>query len=438
MPRLSVFLSYSFTLFWSLILVPNANATKVTIDDTDPDIHYINEFVLGSECDYCWAHPDPAQAYGGTWHDAYKPSDSTVDGAQMFNYTFRGTGIAIYAIVAHGAPRSWSSYSAGMIWDIDKNVSASWNFPVETPTDPPTYTYNVMVASRNDLSDGLHTLRVYLGHNQPSFLFDYLVVTNSDPEPTSSTSSTSTAVSSSTTANSTLPSSSTTATNSTSLQTIPSFTLTTSSIAGATVINAPVGSNASNNNATTEVSKRLSTAAAIGIAAGAVSLCVLLLFLLFLWRKRRQEKNDQFVSEPTPFDIGNDPGMSMVAPFVPIEGPSDSHRAFQDIKAPLPIGDSLADQQQQSMYERHKPDLPSHDGFVNYSHPYGPAYHWQQQQQAMGDEISDGRNDNQRAPWFQQTEGSHPVEALQQHAPSSSPPNSPLNPYPDQKYGNAQ
>ncbi|PVF98291.1 hypothetical protein CPB86DRAFT_362627 [Serendipita vermifera] len=423
---------FSLTLIWLLLvaLASKVDAAQVIVDDADPAIHYINEFVPGSTCNYCWAHPDPAQAHGGTWHDAYKPSGSTVDGARLFNYTFHGTGVAIYAIVAHGAPVQdpTSGYSSGFIWEIDGTLNGNWNYPVESPTNPPTYAYNVMAASRNDLSDGLHTVTVFLGRNQPSFLFDYLVVTNSDPEPTSS--STSTAASSATTSNSTSSStsrssSSTTATNSTSLQTIPSFTLATSSTVDTGVIN---GSSTNNDSTTTGVSKRLSTGATIGVAIGAISLCVLLLLLLLLWRKRRQEKNERLVSEPTPFDIGKEPGIPMVASFAPMKGLSDSQTTFRDVKAPLPIGDNLVDPQQ-PMYERRKPDLPPHDGFVNYSHPYGPAYHQHQQQQAMEDEVSDGRNGNQRAPWFQQTEGSHPVEALQQHAPFSPSPHSPLNSY---------
>ncbi|PVF98293.1 hypothetical protein CPB86DRAFT_825832 [Serendipita vermifera] len=426
---LSIPFSPLLALIWSLLLVltVQVDAAKVTVDDTDPDIHYYQQWAQGPGCSYCWASPDPAQAHGGTWHDAFKGDWTTnVTRTRMFNYTFHGTGIAIYAIVGHGAPYHGSNGSAGMLWNIDGTLSDIWNLPIEPATDPPTYTYNAMVGSRNGMTDGPHVLTVHLSWNQPNFLFDYLVVTNSDPdpEPTTSTSPTapSTIISNST-------SSSTTVSNSTSLQTIPSFTFTVSRTESSqeqatSGINIPISNSNSNNSASTDASKRLSTSATVGIALGTASL-LLLLFLLLLWRrqKERRKQLSESLDVNSSFDVVNGSGNSMVSPFAPTEGSSDSdHRVIRDVKAPLPAGDNVMSQQR-TTYEQHKPGVPPHDGFVNHPHPYGPAYQQQHQQQSEENEESDECNHNQRAPWFQQTEGSHPVEVLQRHAPSSPPPN---------------
>jgi hypothetical protein len=96
--------------------------------------------------------------------------------------------------------------------------------------------------------------------------------------------------------------------------------------------------------------------------------------------------------------------------------------------------------------EQRKPELPtSLEGYVSYSHPYGQAG----QVYKIPELMTQGTRDNadvvppQQAPWFQQTEGSHPVEALQQHQeqelPSSPSPIPPINPSSDQQhYGRSQ
>ncbi|PVF98284.1 hypothetical protein CPB86DRAFT_797426 [Serendipita vermifera] len=435
MSHISMLFSPSLTLIYLLLLslAVQVDAAKITVDDSDPAIHYYQQWAQGPGCSYCWAQPDPAQAYGGTWHDAYKADSATNPGPlRMFNYTFRG----------HGAPYHGTRGSAGATFYIDGVSAGGYNLPIEAPTDPPTYQYNAMIGSQNNLPDGTHTLTLYVTYDQPNFIFDYLVVTNSDPEPvttssmssTSSTTGTSAAASSTTTSNSTslststLGSSTMTRSNSTSLQTISSLTVTVSITKSredqpTDGANIPVGSISNNHSdASPDASKRLSIGATVGIALGGVSLLFLLLLLLLWWR--RQEKHKRFsegLGVKDPFGVGNGSEKSMIAPLVSTESSSDAHhRTLRDVKAPLPIGDNGVNQQE-PVRERHKPDLPPHDGFVNYSHSHVPAHYQQQQQQSVEDEGPEESNHHQPAPWFQHTEGSHPVEALQQNVPPSSP-----------------
>jgi hypothetical protein len=59
-----------------------------------------------------------------------------------------------------------------MTWMIDDSltIGGTWNLPIEQATDPPTYEYNVAVASQDGLTDGEHLLSVYIAHNQPNFI----------------------------------------------------------------------------------------------------------------------------------------------------------------------------------------------------------------------------------------------------------------------------
>jgi hypothetical protein len=218
-----------------------------------------------------------------------------------------------------------------------------------------------------------------------------------------------------------------------------------------TVINAPVGSSSNDTNST-GASKKLPTGAVVGVAVGAVAL-VFLIVLLLLWRRKEQRRKRFSEAIPVLFGVNNSPKMSKVKALglaATVEGSSDSHRTFpRDAKVPLPIGDNVLNQGQQQQMgeqggyhnEQRKPELPtSHEGYVSYSHPYGQAGQVYKIPQLM----TQGTRDNadvvppQQAPWFQQTEGSHPVEALQQHQeqelPSPPSPASPINPSSDQQH----
>ncbi|PVF98285.1 hypothetical protein CPB86DRAFT_362485 [Serendipita vermifera] len=172
--HLSNFPLLSLVLMLSLLpsLAPKVNAAQIMVDDTDPDIHYFSDFVLGPDCSSCWAKPDPAQAYKGTWHDAFRANPNMLP-ARMLNYTFHGTGIAIYAIVPHGDPyENWTAGNTGkgITWNIDGNVAYPWTPSREETTDPPTYTYGVMVGYLSGLPEQLHTLNLFINFNQATFL----------------------------------------------------------------------------------------------------------------------------------------------------------------------------------------------------------------------------------------------------------------------------
>jgi hypothetical protein len=58
--------------------------------------------------------------------------------------------------------------------DDSLNFGGTWNLPIEQATDPPTYEYNVAVATLDGLTDGEHLLSVYIAHNQPNFIVSRL------------------------------------------------------------------------------------------------------------------------------------------------------------------------------------------------------------------------------------------------------------------------
>lgn len=76
------------SIFLSSPLLTTAALVNVTIDDTLGDLttginftyNPPSAWAYGPTCTGCTAHPDPAQAFDGTWHDAtYNPVSGSND-----------------------------------------------------------------------------------------------------------------------------------------------------------------------------------------------------------------------------------------------------------------------------------------------------------------------------------------------------------------------
>lgn len=81
----------------AFFVVANGNQVNVTIDDQTgdalsglvPTYAPLGTWSQGATCTGCFAEPDPAQAYMGTWHDTtYYP-----DGPRAANVSFTGASL---------------------------------------------------------------------------------------------------------------------------------------------------------------------------------------------------------------------------------------------------------------------------------------------------------------------------------------------------------
>ncbi|ETW82926.1 hypothetical protein HETIRDRAFT_426400 [Heterobasidion irregulare TC 32-1] len=144
-----------------------AKLVNVTIDDSGKDpvtgalIQYLpnSTFWHGSAeiCNTCAAHPDPAQAFDGTWHDsAFHPTSSnTVTAAYV---PFTGTAIYVFCIITHTS--SSPDGNTDLQFFIDSQLVGTYRLQ---PTGSTVYDYNVPVYVNESLPNGLHNLTIQNG-----------------------------------------------------------------------------------------------------------------------------------------------------------------------------------------------------------------------------------------------------------------------------------
>ncbi|EMD35129.1 hypothetical protein CERSUDRAFT_75422 [Gelatoporia subvermispora B] len=167
---------------------------NVTIDDyygdplTGEQFNYTyNSWNVGQQRPGCYAQPDPALLYAGTWHDTTRHNGSSGSASVIFPATDNPT--FAYPFVA----------SENMTFLIDGQVSGSFAADPSTINGPnSTYEYNVLLFHQDALSNEFHNFTLANGFNS-LVLLDYLVYTSFEPtalsnsamptlsEPTSST-----------------------------------------------------------------------------------------------------------------------------------------------------------------------------------------------------------------------------------------------------------
>ncbi|KAJ6614177.1 hypothetical protein B0H10DRAFT_2046293 [Mycena sp. CBHHK59/15] len=170
-------------IFLTQLTFSTATLWNRTIDDTqgdsvsgllpayDPLVQfYPNE----SGCSFCGTHPDPAGAFGGTWHDG-----SQLPGTPSISVTlsFNGTAIYVFCILANNLTNVMTnSYFTFTLDGVPQG-----NF-IHNPLSTPDYQYMVNVYRIDGLKQKSHVLVMATDNESTGslILFDYAIYTFDD------------------------------------------------------------------------------------------------------------------------------------------------------------------------------------------------------------------------------------------------------------------
>ncbi|KAF8552919.1 hypothetical protein OG21DRAFT_1498083 [Imleria badia] len=168
-----------YFLLFASFQVAFATLHNVTVDDAiltgDVVPQYLPSASLwdqGSNCSTYLVQPDPSQAYNGTWHYAtFQPRTKV---SQTIEFTFRGSALYIFFILANTVPQAETL--TDMIFYLDEIAVGTF---VHAPSSSTDYQYNVPVYVNESLVSGEHTMMIepVNSGNPVLMLFDYLVYT---------------------------------------------------------------------------------------------------------------------------------------------------------------------------------------------------------------------------------------------------------------------
>jgi hypothetical protein len=185
-------------LFIHYLIFGTANAvlTNRTIDDQNGDsvtgsLPLYSPSDLWNEgvgCVPCAIHPEPSDAFDGTWHDTQIVPNVTTP--RTVTMSFNGTAVYVYCIV----PNSFNGteITTNITFTIDGELSdRPFTYIGNSSTN---LMYNVTVYANNSLKNGKHELILSAtpgSYAASTVLFDYLIYTSDDNSQSSSKSSTS-------------------------------------------------------------------------------------------------------------------------------------------------------------------------------------------------------------------------------------------------------
>ncbi|KAG8939774.1 hypothetical protein FRC03_006059 [Tulasnella sp. 419] len=173
---------------WVLwLMTSRAGATtylNTTVDDCSPDVTYspLNAWAKKSSCDGgCPTSFDPSSLFANTWHEAIR--------GQYFppyNITLKFCGVAVYVYGVF-----WDAAGSSRIdlqFELDNGFKTG-SFSRESESLPEgegRFTYDQVMYTINGLTDGEHSLLINMNRNS-WFMFDRVVVTQSENSRTSTT-----------------------------------------------------------------------------------------------------------------------------------------------------------------------------------------------------------------------------------------------------------
>ncbi|EMD35836.1 hypothetical protein CERSUDRAFT_96059 [Gelatoporia subvermispora B] len=160
-----------------------AAVRNISIDDTFGDPVTGEHFVytppdfwnVGQDCSSCQAHPDAAQAFGGTWHDA--SSGFGPGNTRNATVAFNGTSLYVYCILALD---DGALGNVDMTFYIDGNYAGEYYIATPANAAALTYKYSALVFHTDNLPPGNHHFTIVDGQmseNKPLILFDYVQYT---------------------------------------------------------------------------------------------------------------------------------------------------------------------------------------------------------------------------------------------------------------------
>lgn len=172
---------------------------NITVDDwlpnhnTDEQLTLTSAWKVGQDCHSCWARPDPAMAYRGSWHDTtYNKNIAANNQRDAAFFTFNGTPELIdvvkvllkdstvgSALYVYGIQCHTPGCNADMSFFIDGQPYGNYLY---TPTSngPKGFAYNVLLFAADSLPLQPHTFRLENGRpggNISMVLLDYLIYT---------------------------------------------------------------------------------------------------------------------------------------------------------------------------------------------------------------------------------------------------------------------
>lgn len=181
-------------LFLFSFTVATARLVNPTIDDehgdsvtgVKPTYGPTSNWAQGSTCTGCFLTPNKvvnvSRAFDGTWHDStYTPetqgnSDNTIDAA------FMGTGVYVYFIVPNFV--KFTTTLANVTFSIDGTFYGQYQ---HIPHTTSTISYNTLVFHTTNLANTDHNIEIRAsGSNASLILFDNMIYTVDEADPTSS------------------------------------------------------------------------------------------------------------------------------------------------------------------------------------------------------------------------------------------------------------
>ncbi|KIP01101.1 hypothetical protein PHLGIDRAFT_395076 [Phlebiopsis gigantea 11061_1 CR5-6] len=163
-----------------------AKLVNITIDDAgeDPSTHASIEYTpaiawhYGPTCGVCEAVLNSQQTYNGTWHDVtYHPTKATSNLPQNATFSFTGSAIYIFGVVAYSGNNPGGHGGAELFFFIDGGQLGSFSSAVNKTA--PKYTYNTLLWSEDTLPHGEHRLTIRNGQDGRGtaslLLLDYII-----------------------------------------------------------------------------------------------------------------------------------------------------------------------------------------------------------------------------------------------------------------------
>ena len=194
-PLLSLLLA-----FLSIATAASA-ATNRTIDDQQgdsvtgavPSYSPVEAWSQGSTCDGCYVQLDTAHTFDGTWHDStHTPGDPE---PRVITAQFTGTAVYVYNVLANYV--EYTTTLTSLNFTLDGDLIGSF---IHIPTNSTSFQYDVPVFVKTGLSNTSHTIVITAGGdiNSSLVLFDYIVYTFEEGEPSSTTAASATGTQTST------------------------------------------------------------------------------------------------------------------------------------------------------------------------------------------------------------------------------------------------
>lgn len=195
----TVFRRHISPLFCPLLLLssfPVATARLVnrTIDDEQgdsvtgvkPTYEPTSNWAQGSTCAGCFLTPNKvvsvSRAFDGTWHDSTYTPETPGNPGNTIEAAFMGTAVYVYFIVPNFV--QFTTTLVNVTFSIDGTFYGQYQ---HIPRTTSTISYNTLVFHTTNLANTDHTIEIRAsGSNASLILFDNMIYTVDEADPTSS------------------------------------------------------------------------------------------------------------------------------------------------------------------------------------------------------------------------------------------------------------